>query len=550
MPRAKAIFKGLAIGLGGLVALAAAALAAGYAWINSDSGRAWLIAQIEDAAGTPGELELSIGALEGSLPQSLEARDIVLRDGEGRWLTIAALAVDWHPWSLLERTLDVESLKLTGVDLARLPSAPAEAATQDHSGATSLDLLNFPLKVRIGRLAADQIALGEPVLGQAARFTLSGEAGRSDDGGLTTRLDIVRLDGVEGRLLARLHYAPQSDSLTADVTAASAAGGLLAAALDMPDLPGARLEIAGSGPLADWNGDFTLQLGDIAEARADIGLRREANDDLGFSMQGAGTIHPPAESDLWRLAAGRTEIDLAGTWQQTGRLRLDHLSATNDNLRLALQGGVTPASGELDMTFSAAADDASALATLAGLDSLGSLAADIAVSGTVNRPQTTLDLSLAGIATPDVAAGKATLTGTANAESDLLGDAPVLALDLSGRLDAPRLPGQDAVNAVLGDSLPVSLAGRLDLARLVLDVERLEASTGTAQLTASGPFNLHDGNAQLDASAEVADLAALQPLTEIRLGGRLRLAGPVTLENFGSRIAADLAGRWAQPSSD
>src|SRR5690606_35519215 len=29
-----------------------------------------------------------------------------------------------------------------------------------------------------------------------------------------------------------------------------------------------------------------------------------------------------------------------------------------------------------------------------------------------------------------------------------------------------------------------------------------------------------------------------------------RLAGPVTLEGFGRRIAADLAGRWEQPSSD
>src|SRR3546814_1325888 len=54
----------------------------------------------------------------------------------------------------------------------------------------------------------------------------------------------------------------------------------------------------------------------------------------------------------------------------------------------------------------------------------------------------------------------------------------------------------------------------------------------------------------LEAWAEVAELAALQPLTEIVLGGRARLAGPLTLAGFGSHIAADLHGRWERPSSD
>src|SRR3546814_11876930 len=54
----------------------------------------------------------------------------------------------------------------------------------------------------------------------------------------------------------------------------------------------------------------------------------------------------------------------------------------------------------------------------------------------------------------------------------------------------------------------------------------------------------------LEAWAEVAELAALQPLTEIVLGGRARLAGPLTLAGFGSHIAADLQGRWDRPSSD
>src|SRR3546814_17338451 len=66
-----------------------------------------------------------------------------------------------------------------------------------------------------------------------------------------------------------------SDLLTVDIEAISAHGGLLAALLDRPDLPGSNLKLVGSGPLADWSGDFILSLGDLATAqgeRTSVGL--------------------------------------------------------------------------------------------------------------------------------------------------------------------------------------------------------------------------------------------------------------------------------------
>jgi translocation and assembly module TamB len=546
--RVKQIAKWTLIGAVGLLAVLAATVTLGFAWLRSDGGQDWLARQIEEAASTPGELELSIGEIDGALPQSLVARDIVVSDGEGAWLTIAAVEIDWRPWQLLRRTLAVERLALTRVALARLPAAPPEG--QDEGVGSGLgDLLDFPLKIRLGRLAADEIALAQAVVGQAARLTLSGEAQRRDDGSLSAGLDFRRIDEVEGRLRAELRYQPRSDVLTAEIEAASARGGLLATLLDMPELPGAELELAGSGPLADWSGDFTLALGDLASAQADIGLMRSESGDLAFRLTGDSDVRPPADSDLWRLLAGRSTLDLAGAWQDGRRLQLDRLALGNDRLRLDLQGAVVPEDETLDLRLSAAADDAAALAPLAGLDSLRSLAAEIAVSGSFGQPQATLELRAAGVSSPDAAAESVVLTGTVTAERDLLGPAPLLALDLAGRLDAPRLPGQDAVNQVLGATLPVTLAGRLDLETLVLEVASFTATAGATTLSASGPFNLNDGSAELEAAAE-AELATLQPLTEIALGGHARLAGPVTLAGFGSRIAADLKGRWEQPASD
>src|SRR5690606_38803495 len=98
-------------------------------------------------------------------------------DATGPWLTITALEVDWRPWQLLRRTLDVARLELTEVALARLPAAAPEAP-EDSGGGDLRSLLDFPLKVRLGSLTAQEVAIGAPVLGQAARFSLSGDARR------------------------------------------------------------------------------------------------------------------------------------------------------------------------------------------------------------------------------------------------------------------------------------------------------------------------------------------------------------------------------------
>src|SRR3546814_19368762 len=110
------------------------------------------------------------------------------------------------------------------------------------------------------------------LLGQAARFSLTGDAQRGDDGTLATSLALKRIDGIEGHFTANIAFQPRSDHLTVDIEAISAHGGLLAALLDRPDLPGRTLNLVGSGPPADWSGDFTLSLGDTSPATGDLPL--------------------------------------------------------------------------------------------------------------------------------------------------------------------------------------------------------------------------------------------------------------------------------------
>ncbi len=546
MRRAKSIAKWGLIGLGGLLLLGAAALALGYSWLNSEGGRDWLARQIEDAASTPGEMELSIGRLEGALPAQLQARDVVLRDAGGAWLTIAGLDLAWRPWALLGGTLEVDSLVLSQVALVRLPAAPAQPPDTVDSDGGSLPQL--PVKVRVGRLAADEIALGEAVLGQAARFTLAGVAGSREDGSFGVGIDLERLDGAEARLRAKLGYDPAADALTAEIDAAEAPGGLLATLLDIPDLPRAEMKLDGAGPLRDWKGDFALSLGEVAQAEAAIGLQRGTDGALGFSLRGQTAISPPPQSDLWALAAGETALTLEGVWQDARRLDLAELTVANDRLRLGARGTVEPESGALDVTLNLAMDQGDALARLIDFDRLGKVSAEVALSGRFDVPRAEIALRGEDLAGPDVAAVAIDITG--NITGDIATEAPVLALDLAGRIDGPRLPGEEQVNQVLGAAMPFTLQADLDLDSLVLDIAALETSIDAAQLSGSGPFNLDDGTADLQVTLAVRDLAKLQPLTEITLGGAARLAGPLTLQNYGGNLQADLAGRWEKPSSD
>ncbi|NIA71402.1 hypothetical protein HBA54_22665 [Pelagibius litoralis] len=550
MNRARMVLKRLAIGFSGLVLFTAAGAGLGYGWLQSDGGRDWLVRQIEAAVSTPGETEVSIGRIDGDLLGSLSAHDLVLSDAAGPWLTVSMLEIDWRPWRLLGQTLDVEALSLTAIDIPRPPVRP-EGIPDDSTGTGDLrDLVDFPLNVRIGRLAADKISLGPSVLGQTASFTLTGEAQGADSGPLSAALDLRRLDGPEMRVRADLRYDPKNDSLTAEVDAAEAPGGILPSLLGTPDLPGTELTLAGSGPLTAWDGDFAFSLGKVVQAQADIALRRTDNGDLGFLLKGHSEVQPVQQTAALDLITGRSEIIFDGSWQEARRLQLDRLAVTNDTFRLSTDGKIDMASDILDLALKVEAGESMALATLLGLDRLDQLSADILLSGTLNRPQAEIKLQTGGIGNPDFEAGTAEASGRLTAESDFLNEVPVVALALQGQLEALRLPGQDAVNQLLGPRLTWVLDAQVDTGSLSLDIDRLEATTEAATVSGSGQASAEAGTATLEVAVEVTELAALQPLTSISLGGAARLAGPLTVEDFGNRLAAELRGRWDRPSSD
>src|SRR3546814_16059071 len=123
------------------------------------------------------------------------------------------------------------------------------------------------------------------------------------------RREMNRIEVSEDRFTASIAFQPRSGHLSVDIEAISAQGGLLAALLDRPDLPGSNLKLVGSGPLADWSGDFTLALGDLATAQGDLALQRDGSSTTAFRLAGTIDVRPQkASGPTTGRASGRERV--------------------------------------------------------------------------------------------------------------------------------------------------------------------------------------------------------------------------------------------------
>ncbi|WP_421935125.1 translocation/assembly module TamB domain-containing protein [Pelagibius sp.] len=544
------MLKWTAIGLTTVLAVAALSGLLAYGWLESEAGRGWLKRQVEAAVSTPGEIELSIEALEGSPWRKMTARKVTLRDRAGPWLQFGAVEVAWRPGALLRGRLDIEALTVRAAALDRLPAESSQGADPAQTSEGLAVLLDPPLDIRIRKLDADEIALGAPVLGQAARFTLQGETASDGERQLSADFTLQRLDGPEARLRFAAAYDPMRDDLIVDAEAVEAPGGLMATLTELPELPAAELRLNGSGPLKDWNGSLAFALGAVADAEAAIGVMRSAEGGLALRLDGRSTVAAVDPATPWALLAGTTRISMAAAWTADDRIDLQSLSAANDTFNASLSGSVEMAGATVDLAMTASTEADPAVWEGLGLDSLRQGSVDLTVQGPIARPVAVFGLSARDVAAAEFRAAALSAEGRLSAESDLLDSAPVLALDLQGVIDGPQISGADSVNRLLDDQARWSLAGELDANAATLTVTGLEAALGSVKLAAGGTTDLAAGSAEMDMVLDISDLGALQPLTDVMLGGEATLRGPLSLEGFGARIETELAGRWEQPSSD
>lgn len=363
--RAAGIVLAVSGGLAGLVLLVATGL---LIWANTGSGRAVLVRQTEALTGGM----VRVAGISGRFPDNFRLQSLEVRDASGPWLTLRGLHLDWSVWALLRRTARVNVFTADTLDLARLPEA---SKSEPETGTPTWHALG----VDIRQLSVRQITLGTPVMGQAARLSLSGH-GRLDKLGVVVgNFRLTDIPGVDiGLDLKRLDRAGMLSlattaghgALALHLKALDGADGFLAGHLDTAQLAPVSLQMDLAGPVAAAALHVVAQAGSVTAqtdgqldlvagrmARLDAQAHAPAlsvSDTLGwkdmtFSAHLSGMMSAPlgkADLSVEQLVAGKSS---AGTVQAhfTGEGTATQASTQSMHLTVRADGVTVPGKAPL-----------------------------------------------------------------------------------------------------------------------------------------------------------------------------------------------------------
>jgi translocation and assembly module TamB len=299
----------------------------------TDSDKGVLANLISRALSSPG-MTVSIGAVDGVLSSDATISDIVISDRQGPWLKVDKARLIWNRLALFSRRLDVDQLTIGRLEFLRRP-LPSETPPPD-TGAEQPILPELPVKVLIKQFGVQELSLGEPVVGVAARLNIAGKATLGPPSeGLDLTLTAERLDA-PGDFKTLLTYIPATDKLTLNVNSSEPAGGIFAHLANLPGLPPVKLAFNGAGALDNFTSKLDFNAG------ADVW----ANGDVVVARQGPGRrLTVDLDSRLEGLAPGVVQPVFAGHTTLKGDVQF------NDDSSIALPGGLHLVSAAARLDF-------------------------------------------------------------------------------------------------------------------------------------------------------------------------------------------------------
>ncbi|MEL7026656.1 MAG: translocation/assembly module TamB, partial [Pseudomonadota bacterium] len=280
-----------------------------------DDGATRLEQFLEDNLSGAGR-SVTVRGFRGALSGRAELETLTIADANGVWLTLSDAALDWNRAALLRGRLEVAELSAAKIDFPRLPEAEDTAPSPEASGGT-LSLPDLPVAIDIGRIAAETVEIGAPVLGQALRVNIDGTL-RLDDGEGDVDIALNRIDGAEGRIGIGGRYSNTTEVLAVDVSFEEAAGGVAASLLGLPGAPALELTIAGEGPIDDFAADLSLATDGTDRFGGSFSTALEGTDRR-FLADLSGDLSPLFDPTYQRFfgASSRLELSARRTGSQT-----------------------------------------------------------------------------------------------------------------------------------------------------------------------------------------------------------------------------------------
>ncbi|MBD3785385.1 MAG: hypothetical protein IE922_00250 [Sphingomonadales bacterium] len=332
--------------------------------------RDYLTGLIEDNLSGAGR-QIRLDGFAGALSSRATFSRMTIADDEGVWLTITDGALAWSRGALLTGRIEIAELSAKSIDLARLPVAAAEAGATPEVKPFALP--DLPVSVRIGKLHADRLSLGETVLGEALAVSLDGALDLAGGAG-NAKLNVARLDGPRGRVDLTGSYANATRVLSLDLLLDEAKGGVAARLIGLPDDPAILLAASGTGPLSNFATDIVLSTDGVRRVTGKVTLNETPSAKGGAPVKGfdlalSGDIDPLLPVDYRGFFGPEAAISAAGARQASGMLDLSALRVTGAALDLQGSARILPSGlperADLRLTI-AAPDGGDVLLPLSG----------------------------------------------------------------------------------------------------------------------------------------------------------------------------------------
>jgi len=520
------------LGLAGLLVLIVVAVAAGAAWLQTEGGRRWLVATIQQAASGP-DATLTLGTLSGRVPFDLTVSEIRMADREGVWLTLRDAHLDLNPWALLARRVEVRELAAAQVAVERPPAPSAEPQPQS---AAQPELPKLPVTIAVDRLSVNELRLGEALLGEPAVLRVDGAARLAAGGdALDARLEVARIDDKPGRAAVRLAFEPGDQRLDVDLKASEPAGGVIARMLSIPGLPPVEATLDGEGTLADWKGRLTATGGDVVNLTADATVKADPGG-YAVTLAAAGDVArllPPPAADLAGPKPSVTAEVLVGT---DGGLVLRPVTATTAAGTVRLTGSIGAGYQRVTLQAEVTAGPDSALHALVPVHWR-----DVRVNLAADGMLADLPFTVNALVT-DVAGDDPALAAAAGPEVRL--DAKGAVQPDGGRVRLDGLTVTSAAGTVAADGTVAGWGQVMDATlRLALeDVSKLSGLAGRPLAGAAvleGPVAVREGAVQADLGGRVTGLNTGTPADAL-LGDDVWLTLKAATEPDGTVRVSDL----------
>ncbi len=414
----------------------------------AESDKGVLADLISKALSTP-STSVSIGAVDGVLSSDASISDIVLSDRSGPWLKIDKVRLVWTRLALFKRRLEVDQLTIGHLQLLRRPLPPEAPATPPDTTAPASILPELPVKVIINQFAVQELTLGEPVLGVAARLDISGKATLGPPSeGLDLSLTSRRLDA-PGEFTALVTYVPASDRLTLNVNSAEPAGGLFAHFANLPGLPPAKLAFDGAGTLDNFSAKLDFAAGADIWAKGEVVVARQG---------AARRLTLDLTSRLEGLAPGVIRPVFAGETTLEGDVLF------NDNSSIALPGGlhVVSASARLDFEGGKSADNQLDLkvhaGAIPGATAIGKLDLNASIAGPLSSPKIDASFEAGQIRVAEGSLGHVAATFRAAPNGPLTGETTRIAFTGDAKLSGLAL-ADPSLNQAVGPEVALTMRG-------------------------------------------------------------------------------------------